>query len=274
MHRLLPMALAALCLTILHACAGLAVTEDAPPGTTAQAVVGPRLQFENLEHHFGTITQGKLVEHRFPFTNVGDQDLTISEVSTPCGCTAVLADQEVVPPGSSSFVDVTYDSAARSGEVVRIITVISNDAEQPEMELKVVAQVDASQHAGFMVGDTLFGPKCGSCHYDTAAEKSGQELYDAVCWFCHGTHRQGNTATALDAYQPAMDGYLRKVISDGLPGTEMPGFARNHEGPLFPEQIDSLVDLLHDPPPPPPDPEPGVEEEPKDGFDPSRPFFQ
>lgn len=231
-------------------CALLALAAGAALSGTARAA--PRIEFDHLEHHFGRVVQGKIVATSFPVKNAGDQDLVLLEATTPCGCTAVLPEKTVLAPGEWSRIDVTYDSAARSGEVERIITVRSNDPEQPAVELKVVADVDASEHASFEAGEALFGSKCGKCHYDPATDLVGQPLYDAVCFFCHGKARQGKTAPALAAFPSAFDPYLADMIAGGRPGTEMPGFARAHGGPLSPAQVDSLVELLHTVPPPAP----------------------
>ena len=236
------------------------------------AQAGARIEFENREHHFGRVVQGKVVEYQFQFTNVGDEDLIINEVSTPCGCTAVLPDKRVIPPGGSSHLEVSYDSAARGGEVTRVITVLSNDSEEPELLLTVVAQVDASMHAAFQAGEALFGPKCGSCHVEPTRGKSGRELFEAACWFCHGTQREGKTALALPAYPEDMTPFLKHVIGHGVPGTEMPGFADEAGGPLDPAQIESLVKFMYTEPPPPPEHEPEPEEAPAIG-DPAQPFF-
>ncbi len=241
----------------------------------ATPVDGPRISLDHRYHHFGKVTQGKIVTHRFPFTNVGTADLVIDEVSTPCGCTAVLPDKSVLKPGESSYIEVDYDSAARSGEVTRIITLLSNDVVEPELTLEVVATVDASMHGAFQAGEALFGPKCGKCHYDPNIGLSGQELYESACWFCHGKYRQGNTATALPAYPDTRHDYIRGIIADGIPGTEMPGFSQRNKGPLDDAQIESLINVLSEPPPEAPQPEPdSTPKEPMTIGDPATPFFQ
>ncbi len=218
-------------------------------------LAGPRIVLDHREHHFGTLTQGKIVVHRFPLTNGGDETLTLTDVSTPCGCTAALPDKSTLAPGESTAIEVTYDSAARSGEVVRIITVMSNDPIEPELELRLVADVDASMHKGFQAGEALFGLKCGSCHADPLAGQQGQALYDVGCWFCHGKAREGKTGPALGQYPDSMTGYLRATIRKGHPGTEMPGFALDDGGPLLDPQVESLIELLKTAPPSPPPPE-------------------
>jgi mono/diheme cytochrome c family protein len=248
----------------------VAAAEAAPAGAA-----GPRLVLEHTSHDFGEVTQGKIVEHRFPFSNGGDAELRITDVSTPCGCTIGMPDKKVLEPGESSYIDVTYDSAARSGDVERVVTILSNDPVHPELTLNLHANVDASMHEAFKSGETLFGEKCGKCHAvpakdDAGVPRTGQALYDAVCWFCHGKARQGKTAPALGAYADAADPYLRQIISEGRPGTEMPGFAQDQKGPLTPAQIASLLDLLHtEPPEAPPEPEPEPVQE-----NPDAPFFR
>ena len=231
--------------------------------------------FDHTSHDFGEVTQGKIVEHRFPFSNGGDAELRIEDVSTPCGCTVGLPDKTDLKPGESSYIDVTYDSAARSGDVERVVTVRSNDPVEPERTLHLHARVDASMHEAFKSGETLFGAKCGKCHAvpardDAGRARTGQDLYDAVCWFCHGKERQGKTAPALGAYADTADPYLNQIISEGRAGTEMPGFAQDQKGPLTAAQIASLVKLLHTDPPEAPTeavPPPQTEE-------PDAPFFK
>jgi cytochrome c553 len=251
---------------------------SAPAPAPAPAAAGqgvPRLVLEHTAYDFGEVTQGKIVAHRFPFSNGGGADLKIEDVSTPCGCTVVLPDKTLLKPGESSYIDVTYDSAARSGDVEREVTVRTNDPVAPEQILHLHARVDASMHEAFKSGETLFGEKCGKCHAvpardDAGRERTGQDLYDAVCWFCHGKERQGKTAPALGAYADTADPYLNQIISEGRAGTEMPGFAQDQKGPLTAAQIASLVKLLHTDPPEAPTeavPPPQTEE-------PDAPFFK
>lgn len=241
-----------------------------------QAWAAPNIEFDHRTFHFGRVVQGKVIDHQFTVTNTGDTDLIIEEVFTPCGCTGAVAGDPTIPPGGTTTIDVTYDSSVRSGEVTRVITVTSNDPDEPELTLQLIATVDASMHEAFQAGEALFGEKCGSCHADPAEGLSGQELFTAVCWYCHGKYREGKTAPALPAYPDASRPYLRHFISEGKDGTEMPGYARGHGGPLDAAQITSLVDLLQTAPPDVPEDENQPEEAPAPPpvGDPNAPFFQ
>lgn len=234
----------------------------------------PKIQFDHRTHHFGQVVQGKVIEHQFTVSNLGDTDLIIEEVSTPCGCTGAVAGDPTIPPGGSTTIDVTYDSSVRSGEVTRVITVISNDPNEPELTLELIATVDASMHEGFSAGEALFGEKCGSCHADPAQGLSGQALYTEVCWFCHGKYREGKTAPALPAYPAAARPHLLHYISEGKDGTEMPGYAKAHGGPLDTAQVNSLIDLLGTEPPEVPEEEEDETPAPPPVGDKNVPFFQ
>lgn len=69
-------------------------------------------------------------------------------------------------------------------------------------------------------------------------------LYSQNCQACHGL--DGTIAGSINMDQPVYlsvlpEETLRKVINEGIPGTNMPGFASDgHEG-LSPEQVEALV---------------------------------
>ena len=43
--------------------------------------------FEQMNHDFGTVTEGEKVIYSFKFTNTGKVDLHLTSVGTSCGCT-------------------------------------------------------------------------------------------------------------------------------------------------------------------------------------------
>jgi len=69
-------------------------------------------------------------------------------------------------------------------------------------------------------------------------------LYSENCAACHGAN--GQSGPAIDLANPeyqalADDASLRKWISKGMPGTEMPAFAESAGGMLTEAQIDALI---------------------------------
>lgn len=73
----------------------------------------------------------------------------------------------------------------------------------------------------------------------TQAAPSAEALYQKHCQSCHGEGRIGSMGPALlpESLERIREPELRKVIAEGRPLTQMPGFA----GQLAPEEIDALV---------------------------------
>ena len=93
-------------------------------------------------------------------------------------------------------------------------------------------------HTEAAQSDTTRNPLAGRA--DAAA--AGRRLYDQTCLACHGPGGQGDRGSALNRGQFARgseDGDLFRTIRAGVPGTEMPPFAR-----LTDEQIWQLVSYL------------------------------
>ncbi len=89
-------------------------------------------------------------------------------------------------------------------------------------------------------------------------------LYSSNCAGCHGSEGKGGAAVGLgDPVYLAIvdDATIRRVVSDGIPGTSMPAFASQSGGMLTKEQVDAIVkgirarwdkpDILHGIKPPP-----------------------
>jgi mono/diheme cytochrome c family protein len=69
-------------------------------------------------------------------------------------------------------------------------------------------------------------------------------LYSENCSGCHGTEGKGGAAIPLGdpVYQAlADDATLRRIITNGLPGTLMPAWGQSAGGTLTDQQIDALV---------------------------------
>jgi cytochrome c oxidase cbb3-type subunit III len=69
-------------------------------------------------------------------------------------------------------------------------------------------------------------------------------LYSQNCAACHGANGQNGPAIDLanPEYQALVDdATLRKWISGGMPGTEMPAFAQSAGGMLTDAQVDALI---------------------------------
>lgn len=97
--------------------------------TTAWAA--PELIVDQGSFNFGSVAQGRKVQHTFRIRNGGDAPLRIKKLEASCGCTAVKPSSSVVPPGKSATIEVTFDSSSFSGKVVKTVALTSNAGKSP-----------------------------------------------------------------------------------------------------------------------------------------------
>jgi hypothetical protein len=102
------------------------------------------ITFKSTEHDFGRMIQGEKVIHVFRFTNTGDADLILSQVSASCGCTASKYTKTAIKPGDEGTIEVTFDSGGQRGIQNKTITVISNGQPQSTI-LRVKGQVSTPE---------------------------------------------------------------------------------------------------------------------------------
>ena len=91
-----------------------------------QTVLLPELSFDKLRHNFGKINQGESVSHQFVFTNTGQAELIINNAKGSCGCTVPKWPRKPIAPGESEEIKVTFNSAGKSGNQSKTITLVTN----------------------------------------------------------------------------------------------------------------------------------------------------
>ena len=62
-------------------------TPPPPPPAPASAGKTTTIKFDESSYNWGSIDEGKKMEHIFKFKNTGSNDLVISEAHGSCGCT-------------------------------------------------------------------------------------------------------------------------------------------------------------------------------------------
>lgn len=101
-----------------------------PQNTQNVSAVDPnslgQFEFANIEYDFGTITEGKVIEHEFEFTNTGQAPLVISNVQASCGCTSPDWTKTPVKPGDKGFIKVVFNSAAKTGVQSPTVSIQAN----------------------------------------------------------------------------------------------------------------------------------------------------
>ncbi len=112
-------------------------TASNPTATPTEFAV---ISFKNTEHNFGDILENQKVETTYEFTNTGKVDLLINDCRASCGCTVPNWPKTPIKPGASGVIKVVFDSAGKSGENNKIVTVLAN-IKEGSIELKFKAFV-------------------------------------------------------------------------------------------------------------------------------------
>jgi hypothetical protein len=114
----------------------------AAPAATGDAHDYAHLVSAEPVHEFGTVDQGTVIRHAFRFLNAGGGPLEIGRVDTPCGCTAAIVPQTVIPPGEEGSVEVAFDTTGFRGRKAKSVFLSTNDPVQ-------------STHAFVLAGDVV-----------------------------------------------------------------------------------------------------------------------
>lgn len=105
----------------------------------ALALVGPKIAFKKTEIILPNLKEGEKITARFPFSNQGDMNLIIDQVSPSCGCT-VPSFTKIVPPGKKGEVSLELDTTGITGAFRKQAVVATNDSSNPFVTLILVGE--------------------------------------------------------------------------------------------------------------------------------------
>ena len=104
----------------------------------------PTIEVSPPTKNLGDVTKEGF-SYTFTVKNTGRKPLLINRVSTSCGCTLATIESENIQPGESTGLLVTFNPKLMKeeikGKVSRTIFIKSNDPENPEVEIKITANV-------------------------------------------------------------------------------------------------------------------------------------
>lgn len=89
-----------------------------------------KILFDSYKHDFGVIHEGQVVSHKYTFKNIGDNPLHILKVTAACGCTITDYSKQPILPGEHGTINVSFDSANKSGKIQYNALVYSNAEDQ------------------------------------------------------------------------------------------------------------------------------------------------
>ena len=124
------------------------IMEDFSKFTPEQMANAPKISFEKSTFDFGTINQGDKIEHDFSFTNTGKSDLIIRKTKGSCGCTVGTPEKSTLKPGESTNLHVVFNSAGKSGQQNKTVTITNNDPANSSAVITLVGTVNVKKDTG------------------------------------------------------------------------------------------------------------------------------
>ncbi len=106
----------------------------------------PVIEWNKIEHDFGTINQGDKVETVFTLTNVGEGDLIVTKAKGSCGCTIPQWPREAIAPGKSADIKVVFNSRGKKNKTTNTVTLTTNTEKGNEViRIKAFVKVPDSK---------------------------------------------------------------------------------------------------------------------------------
>ncbi len=102
---------------------------------------GPIIEYNSRVFDFKELVAGQTADYTFVISNKGKKELIIRSVTASCGCTTGKPVSNIIPPGGTTELKVTFDSYGKTGMQNKIVTVISNDPEHSTTLLRVIGTV-------------------------------------------------------------------------------------------------------------------------------------
>ncbi len=116
------------CVWLVVVILGFYFIEGCSGGSNAQ--VPKSVLFE-----FGNVVEGERVSHVFELQNLADVELTISEMTTSCGCTAAKPSSRTLAPHARIEFTVELDTRGKSGQTSAKVLVALSDNSTREFNL-------------------------------------------------------------------------------------------------------------------------------------------
>ena len=101
----------------------------------------PKLVLSEDNWHYGEVTPDQRPSHDFTIKNEGGEKLVIESVYSSCPCVIFELPEKEILPGEKISLMTTFDPTGYEGEVSKVVTIKSNDPENPEKTIKITIAV-------------------------------------------------------------------------------------------------------------------------------------
>lgn len=105
----------------------------------------PRILVSEEEWDFGKVTRGEKPTHIFIVKNGGEGDLIIDSLKESCACIVVSISTNLIKPGESAELKVTYDTTDYTGKDEKHLHIYSNDPQVPDKWISLYVETEVLQ---------------------------------------------------------------------------------------------------------------------------------
>lgn len=116
----------------------------------AQQAKFPTMDFEAVEHDFGNVEEGDVVEHVFKFTNNGDAPLIITDAKASCGCTVPSYPKNTpIAAGESGEMLVKFNTRGKPNQQMKQVRITANtESGREAIRIKAFVNPKANSSTG------------------------------------------------------------------------------------------------------------------------------
>ncbi len=102
----------------------------------------PVLEVDKFESQFAKVVRGDKVKTQFKIKNIGKTPLILRKIDTSSEALDVKIHTKVIMPGTQAFLEVTFDTTAKSGYQNQTITLITNVPDSPIVNFRLIGVVE------------------------------------------------------------------------------------------------------------------------------------
>lgn len=117
------------------------------PSSATQDNAGPqpRILVSEEEWNFGKVIRGEKPTHIFMVKNEGEGDLIIDSLKESCACIGVSISTNLIKPGESAELKVSYDTTDYVGKDEKHLHIYSNDPQVPDKRINLYVETEVLQ---------------------------------------------------------------------------------------------------------------------------------
>ena len=123
--------------------------------TSASAQEWAEKMFNKLEHDFGTVARGANTVYRFEVTNLYKQPMTITGVSSSCGCTSPTVENNTIKTYEKAYIVAKFNTHTHVGRKGATLTVRFAEPYRAEVQIRVHGNIRSD--VVFQPGAVQFG---------------------------------------------------------------------------------------------------------------------